>query len=83
MPLRLSPIRGWVAVSLRPSHEWNEGARLPSGTELATCVHCFVLRVAEGGRAHHWIRRKEDEALRIVTVEPPCIPQPENFRAPW
>lgn len=44
-----------------------------NGAQLATCRACGTLRAtAEDGRAT-FLRRVEDEAERVRTLEPPCI----------
>ena len=55
----------------RLHHDWHQGARI-NGAQLATCRACGALRAtSEAGTVY--VRRVEDEAERVRTLEPPCI----------
>jgi hypothetical protein len=74
-------------MGFRLRHEFVEGAALPDGrggigAQLSVCEECETLRVSEASGVT-FIRRKEEEAERVSSKEPPCISSGAPFRAPW
>ena len=66
-------------------HEWTEGARLPTGIDLATCGLCGTLRATGVGEPSslYFFRRREEEDERVRKVEPACVAPTARFRKPW
>lgn len=59
-------------------HSWVTGVRLPSGTSLASCEQCGVLRSTNADGDVVWIRRAEREADRVLHLEPVCVEPKES-----
>lgn len=62
-------------MSYQLRHDWANGPHLPSGTSIATCRHCGILRAVSADEGDVYIARTRDPKERVRFEEPPCIEQ--------